>query len=84
MSESEQCEKASREKWWSEIGPDEKIVRLRRKVKEMDEIMKKMRSKIYDLTRHLHGKDGELLKKLPTGLDEGSYRRELDSDDVYF
>ena len=84
MAETEECKGVGRERWWSEIDSDERIERLHRKVREMDGIMKKMRSKIYDLTKHLHGKDGELLERMPTGLDDGLYRRDVDSDNVYF
>lgn len=85
MSESEQCEKASRQAWWSEIDSDEKIKRLREKIKRLDESMSGVRRQIFRLNKHIHGADGELLQRMLTqNDDEGPYLRDKGGDDIYF
>ncbi len=83
----EDCEmKASRERYWSEIDDQEKIKRLREKVKTLESRVDMLTEKIAFFRNHRH--DGDCIC---VPYEDGiSYRRKnifhLDTniDDVYF
>lgn len=84
MGESEQCEKTSREEWWSEIDANEKANRLRKEVKRMRRQMKEVVADIRRLRRHRHNLVTEELMYFLSDSGGPVDYRDKDGDDVYF
>ena len=86
----EKEEKASRERYWSEIDDKEKIRRLRQQVKELQHSMQIMRDKVDILINHQHGNDNKLLVKYEDSLSYVARYGRISgnprnfNDDVYF
>ena len=75
-----------REKYWSEIGIEEKVERMRREVKSLKSFMHVLSDKIDRLLEHSHleGKIVIPLDRYGRGGEENAFSAGGKKDDVYF
>lgn len=79
-------DQARREKYWSEIEPDEKCKRLRQIVKSLDARLGVLERQLHELQHHEHSAQG-LMAPIhcgPVDQPERSGRHKGPGDDVYF
>jgi hypothetical protein len=80
----EDCANVSRNKYWSEIDPEEKCKRLRQEVNRMQRTIREVAKVVYNLADHSHAQNGEVLIPIhkKDGMDEE--RKVTAGDDCYF
>lgn len=83
MSKKKDLCTEGREKYWSEIGDKEKIVRIRGIVKQQQNEIRRLSSLVEALVQHDHGKSGQLLSPIRFGGYE-TFSPSPRNDEVYF
>ena len=79
----------SREKYWSELGIEEKVERMRKVIKQTERMLSELMGTVEQLRTHVHAQhDGRILydpRQSSYGMAVGDERRRHEKDDeVYF
>ena len=74
-----------REKYWSEIGIEDKVKRMRDIVKNMQNEIHQLRTRIYDLSEHSHS-EGKIVIPMNKndGCPQGYFPHSSTNDDEVF
>lgn len=78
--------KVSRNKYWSEVDPEEKCKRLREEVNRMQRTVREVAKVVDNLADHSHSQNGEVLIPIHKkgGMSEEASNKIERGDDCYF